>query len=154
MPAFEIDILDETEQLEETLVDVIRQILETAMKLEATASGTEVSISIVDDERIQELNRDYRDKDRVTDVLSFALNEGEEYVTMEGMPDILGDIVISLPAAKRQALAYGHSLEREIAFLSVHGFLHLTGYDHGNDEEEKKMFTRQEEILSAHGIKK
>lgn len=154
MTSFEIDILDETDELKENDLNIIRKVLETAMTLEETASGAEVSVSIVNDNRIQELNLEYRDKDKPTDVLSFALNEGEEQVKMEGMPDMLGDIVISLPAARRQALEYGHSFEREIAFLSVHGFLHLTGYDHGNDEEEKQMFTRQEEILSEHGIKK
>jgi probable rRNA maturation factor len=122
--------------------------------------GVEVAVTIVDDERIRELNRTYRNKDASTDVLSFAMNE-----SLEEEPDIryddldeeieeqlLGDIVISLPTAIRQAEEYGHSLERELAFLVIHGFLHLLGYDHMNEEDEKEMFTRQRAILEQLGI--
>jgi probable rRNA maturation factor len=120
----------------------------------------DVAITIVDDETIRELNRTYRNKDASTDVLSFAMNE-----SIEDEPDIvyddledeieeqpLGDIVISLPTAIRQAEEYGHSLERELAFLAIHGFLHLLGYDHMNEEDEKEMFSRQRAILEQIGL--
>jgi probable rRNA maturation factor len=92
--------------------------------------------------------------DRPTDVLSFPLWEpDEEWVIDEEEERVaLGDIVISLPKAKEQAEAYGHSLNREVGFLAVHGFLHLLGYDHETKEEEKEMFAKQEEILSLVGL--
>ncbi|MFD1422952.1 rRNA maturation RNase YbeY [Laceyella tengchongensis] len=114
----------------------------------------EVSVTIVDNERIHQLNKEYRDVDRPTDVLSFPLWEpDEEWVIDEEEERVaLGDIVISLPKAKEQAEAYGHSLDREVGFLAVHGFLHLLGYDHETKEEEKEMFAKQEEILSLVGL--
>ncbi|KPC74740.1 rRNA maturation factor [Thermoactinomyces vulgaris] len=114
----------------------------------------EVSVTIVDNERIHQLNKEYRDVDRPTDVLSFPLWEpDEEWVIDEEEERVaLGDIVISLPKAKEQAEAYGHSLNREVGFLAVHGFLHLLGYDHETKEEEKEMFAKQEEILSLVGL--
>jgi probable rRNA maturation factor len=132
--------------------------LQKAAELEAVTG--EVVITLVTDERIHELNRKYRDVDRPTDVLSFALNEsGEEEPDifldedeLDEYPNMLGDIIISVPRAVQQAADYGHSLEREICFLAVHGFLHLLGYDHGNAEEEKAMFSRQEEVLQAIGL--
>ncbi|MRG29620.1 MULTISPECIES: rRNA maturation RNase YbeY [Laceyella] len=114
----------------------------------------EVSVTIVDNERIHQLNKEYRDVDRPTDVLSFPLWEpDEEWVIDEEEERVaLGDIVISLPKAKEQAEAYGHSLDREVGFLAVHGFLHLLGYDHETKEEEEEMFAKQEEILSLVGL--
>ena len=84
------------------------------------------------------------------------MNEGEEMDIhlAEGLPDLLGDIIISLPRAEIQAKEYGHDLKRELCFLAVHGFLHLLGYDHGTEEEEKEMFLKQEDILNQYGIKK
>ena len=124
----------------------------------ASAEGlppAEVSVTIVDDEGIRRLNRDFRQVDRPTDVLSFPQWEPGE--PMEGAGDgpvPLGDIVISFPRAREQADAYGHSLEREIGFLAVHGFLHLLGYDHETEEEERRMFARQEEILGRVGLRR
>jgi len=104
-----------------------------------------VSITFTDNESIRELNREYRDIDRATDVLSFPMDD-------EGDDVVLGDIVISLERAKEQAIEYGHSLEREISFLCVHSTLHLLGYDHETGEEdEKEMFMKQEEILKILG---
>ncbi|ADH99859.1 rRNA maturation RNase YbeY [Salisediminibacterium selenitireducens] len=151
---YEIDILDETEKLHDDALQLIRDVLFSAMKAEDIPMGTEVSVSIVTDGRIQELNRDYREKDRPTDVLSFALHDGEEQIIAPTIPDMLGDIIISLPAVYRQSDEYGHSFERELAFLTVHGFLHLCGYDHENEADEQKMFARQEELLTAYGIQK
>lgn len=96
----------------------------------------ELSLLLCDDPFIQALNRDYRGKDAPTDVLAFAQREGEG---ADPDDDILGDVVISIPTATRQAEARGHSVEREIQVLLVHGFLHLLGYDHGDDVEEAEM---------------
>ena len=107
--------------------------------------------------RIQEINREYRDKDKATDVISFAMEElGEGEIPLSGvdMPRILGDIIISLAKAKEQAEDYGHSFIRELGFLSVHGFLHLLGYDHEIEEDEQKMFGRQKDILDEFGLKR
>lgn len=106
------------------------------------------SIIFVDDQKIQELNRTYRKVDRVTDVISFALCDDPE----NEFEDELGDIFIDIEQAKRQAADYGHSIEREVAFLAVHGYLHLCGYDHMTKEDEEVMCRKQEEILSAAGL--
>ena len=152
----QITLNDETEKLSEDLIELVGKVIEFAIKAENLNENVEVSITFVTDEAIQELNRDYRDKDEATDVLSFAMNEGEEMDIhlAEGLPDLLGDIIISLPRAEIQAKEYGHDLKRELCFLAVHGFLHLLGYDHGTEEEEKEMFLKQEDILNQYGIKK
>ena len=112
-----------------------------------------VSVSFVDDEEIHSLNRDYRNVDRPTDVLSFSLVEGEDnFPSIAGEPEPLGDIVISIPTALRQADEYEHSVERELAFLLVHGFLHLIGYDHQTKEQEQEMFGIQEDVLRQLGL--
>ncbi|HHZ17127.1 MAG TPA: rRNA maturation RNase YbeY [Clostridia bacterium] len=114
---------------------------------------TEVSVTLVNDETIQELNKSYRGIDRPTDVLSFAFDEateGEAAVSMsEQEIHLLGEIVISLERTIAQAEEYGHSVEREMAFLFVHGMLHLLGYDHQEDEERRQMRQIEEEILEA-----
>ena len=109
-----------------------------------------VSVSFVDDEFIHQLNRDYRKIDRPTDVISFAFldNEDDRESQLHGQGIVcLGDIYISVDRAKAQAEEYGHSLNRELSFLFVHGLLHLLGYDHMTPEEEKVMFALQDEIL-------
>lgn len=110
----------------------------------------EVSVSFVSDEEIHALNRTYRDVDRPTDVLSFGMEEEESAPGVR----MLGDIVISLPTAQRQAGEYGHSLEREVGFLLVHGFLHLNGYDHETAEDERDMFNIQEQVLDSIGLRR
>ena len=110
----------------------------------------EFNIIFVDDEEIQRINRQYRNIDRVTDVISFALCDDPE----NQMEDELGDIFIDLDQAFRQAEDYGHSITREVAFLAVHGYLHLCGYDHMTEEDEKIMFAKQEEILKAAKIER
>jgi probable rRNA maturation factor len=132
----------------ETTVDkVITKALDLHQK-----SNSEVSVSFVDDQYIHQLNRDYRGVDRPTDVLSFAMDEGEEMPTVAGMAHMLGDIIISLETAERQALEYGHAFERELAFLAVHGALHLLGYDHQEEAETKEMRAKEGSILSELGI--
>jgi probable rRNA maturation factor len=105
------------------------------------------NLIFVDKEKIQEINRDYRGIDRVTDVITFALNDDPSLLVF-GNQDELGDVFLCLEKAYEQALDYGHSKEREIGFLAVHGYLHLKGYDHMNPEDEKVMFNKQDEILN------
>lgn len=110
------------------------------------------NIIFVNNEKIKEINKNYRNIDRETDVISFALEDDKTFNTDKFR--FLGDIYISIDKAKSQAIEYGHSLKREICFLSIHGLLHLLGYDHMNEEEEKVMFNLQEEILNNYGIKR
>ncbi len=141
-----IDILDETGALDEALERAIQEAAETALKL-AGGEG-DVSVAIVDDERIHELNRQYRGVDAPTDVLSFANDEGEALIEAAG-GHFLGDIAISLPTAARQAEEIGQSLGRELAFLAAHGVLHLLGYDHMTPQDEERMLEKQREIMEA-----
>jgi probable rRNA maturation factor len=152
-----IDCIDETEKLTEEQMLEIERVITFAAKKQMVEAHSEVSITFVSNERIQEINREYRDKDKPTDVISFAMEElGEGEVELIGadMPRVLGDIIISIPKAIEQAEEYGHSFLRELGFLAVHGFLHLLGYDHMTEEEEKEMFTRQKEILDEYGLKR
>ena len=111
------------------------------------AQGGEVSLSLVTDSEIRELNRAFRGIDRVTDVLSFAQREGAAGPVPPEAPEPLGDVVIAIPRARRQAQEYGHALEREVAFLAVHGTLHLLGYDHEEPLDEEEMNRWAERIL-------
>ncbi|MFJ5758059.1 rRNA maturation RNase YbeY [Neobacillus sp. NPDC093182] len=150
-----IDLVDETNQLSEEQMEDIEKLLNFAAEKENIEDNSEVSVTFVSNERIHEINREYRDKDAPTDVISFAmeeLGEGEIELIGEELPRVLGDIIISIPKAEEQAKEYGHSFIRELGFLSVHGFLHLLGYDHMEKEEEEKMFSRQKEILDAYGL--
>jgi probable rRNA maturation factor len=152
-----IDIMDETTKLTDQEIQTVIQLLNLAAKREEVESDSEVSVTFVSNEKIQEINRDYRKKDQPTDVISFAmeeLGEGEIELTGLDMPRVLGDIIISVPRAEEQAIEYGHSFERELGFLAVHGFLHLLGYDHETEEMEKEMFTKQKEILHEHGLER
>lgn len=110
------------------------------------------NIIMVDDREIRELNKTYRGIDKVTDVITFALEDGDDFRNPEFR--MLGDIYIAIPVAYDQAAIYGHSRIREICFLATHGILHLLGYDHMEEEEEKEMFSLQEELLSGYEIKR
>ncbi|MDM5330973.1 rRNA maturation RNase YbeY [Neobacillus sp. CF12] len=150
-----IDLVDETNQLSDEQMVEIEKLLNFAAKKESVEENSEVSVTFVSNERIHEINREYRDKDAPTDVISFAMEEiGEGEIELIGveLPRVLGDIIISIPRAEEQAKEYGHSFIRELGFLSVHGFLHLLGYDHMEKEEEEKMFSRQKEILDDYGL--
>lgn len=105
------------------------------------------NIIFVDKDTIQQINNDYRGIDRVTDVITFALMENMDEVFMEAI-DELGDVFICIDRAIEQANDYGHSIEREMGFLAVHGYLHLIGYDHMTEDDEKIMFSKQDEILN------
>ena len=135
------------EYLEKRLQDGLNAVA----KLHDLDDMTEVDITIVDDGEIHRLNRDYRNVDRPTDVLSFALDEDDEDEPelLEGQLHLLGDIIISAETATRQAEEFGHGLEREIVYLAVHGLLHLLGYDHMVEEDKVIMRAKEEEALRA-----
>lgn len=138
------------------LIERLQTLLAIAGELEQVKSG-EVALSFVTDEEICQLNKDYRGIDQPTDVLSFAMQEygwDEMKITYDEleMVEPLGDIIISMPRAIAQSEEYNHSIEREIGFLFVHGFLHLIGYDHHNETAEKEMFAKQDRILQQAGL--
>ncbi len=110
------------------------------------------NIIIINNEEIHKINKEYRGVDRPTDVISFALEDDDTFVKTDVR--VLGDIYISIDKAKEQAESFGHSLKRELSFLTIHGILHLLGYDHMEEEDEKEMFSLQELILNEYGIKR
>ena len=123
----------------------IKKVLQYTLKCENVKKAV-FNVILVDNKYIRKINKEYRNIDKETDVISFAL---EDYKDVNTSIRVLGDIYISLEKAKSQALEYGHSLKRELAFLAVHGLLHLLGYNHENKEEEKIMFGKQEMVLNA-----
>lgn len=147
-----MDFIDEQQVIDDDTKNQIESLLRFAAKKESITEEAELSISFVDEEEIQSINRDYRDKDKVTDVISFSLEEDEPEIEGLDIPRVLGDIIICLEVAKEQAASYNHSLSRELGFLALHGFLHLLGYDHMTPEDEKEMFSRQDEILNEFGL--
>ena len=152
-----IDFHDKTNSVPTDFIDVLQRLLEFARKKEGVSDEAEMSVNFVNNREIQELNRNYRQKNEPTDVISFAMQEttdGEVNFNEPDMPILLGDIVISVERTKEQAEEYGHSLEREFAFLAIHGFLHLLGYNHLNEADEKEMFAKQNDILNEFGIER
>jgi len=134
---------------------VLKSVLQKTAEIYEIEPQTEVSIVLANDEYIHQLNRQYRGKDCPTDVLSFALNEGEEVEVIDGPAEVLlGDIIISLETTARQAQEYGHSLERELAYLTVHGMLHLLGFDHMTEEDKQEMRQEEEYVLGLLGIQR
>ena len=144
---------NEVDNFENNYEQDFTAIIEQALKTLGIEDDVEVSCVLVDDERIHEINREYRHIDRSTDVISFAMEDNDQFY-VEGMPRTLGDIFISVDHAKKQAEEYGHSLRREMCFLFTHGILHLLGYDHMTDEQEKEMFGLQDKILGALSIER
>ncbi|MBQ9969496.1 MAG: rRNA maturation RNase YbeY [Oscillospiraceae bacterium] len=135
---------------------LVRRCCSAVLLMEEFFDPAEVSVTFVDNEQIRELNAEYRNKDSATDVLSFPLGENGEYdVNMETGALLLGDIIISVPRAIEQAEMYGHSLRREIGFLTVHSMLHLLGYDHENEGiEAVRMREKEEQVLNKLGLKR
>ena len=133
----------------EELPPLLEKIGLDLLQLEGYTRKGEVNIILVDNAYIRELNRTYRGQDKATDVLSFNLSDSDEMTEVED-DQMLGDVFISVEKAVEQAREYGHSLEREVAFLFVHGILHLLGYDHESPDEEKTMTARQNVILERH----
>ena len=129
--------------------DYLEEVIEETLRSEKVENSV-FSIVFVDEGKIREINRDYRGKDSVTDVISFALEDVHDEFSV-GLR-ILGDIYVCIPRMKEQAKSYGHSEMRELSFLIVHGLLHLLGYDHMKKEDEKIMFQKQDDILEHIGI--
>ncbi len=141
------------------ITDMIERVIRKTLDYEGCDFSAEISVTIVDADEIRRINRQMRNIDAVTDVLSFPMLEFDENRKMitddydlDGDNLMLGDIVICAPRAKEQAEEFGHSFLREMAFLTVHSMLHLLGYDHMEEEQEREMFARQEEILNLLGI--
>jgi len=158
----EITFIDETKKVSKDELEDIDRLLQYAADYLKLPENSEMSITFMDNKRIQVINRDYRGKDAPTDVISFAIEEeGEDEMPIffddeetTDLPNELGDIMISTQRAQEQAAEYGHSYEREVGFLALHGFLHINGYDHMTPEDEKEMFGLQKEILNAYGLKR
>ena len=142
------DVINETKEDVKELEE-IKKIVEYALKYQNIENAV-FNIIIVGLEKIHELNKEYRGIDRPTDVISFALEDDDTF-NMSNVR-ILGDIYICLDKVREQAKEYGHSFLRELAFLSIHGLLHLLGYDHMNKEDEKVMFELQDKILDSYGV--
>ena len=160
-----IDISYETDiELKIPYEDIIRQMVVAALDYENCPYEAEVSVTVVDDKEIQEINKTYRNIDKATDVLSFPMYEYEKAADFDNLDDsafnpesgelLLGDIVISAEKVVAQAKEYGHSEEREFAFLLVHSILHLLGYDHMKEEERLIMESKQKEILELNNYKR
>ncbi|MCY0900763.1 MAG: rRNA maturation RNase YbeY [Firmicutes bacterium] len=153
----DLDIaVDLPEEIADQVTGILRRVCEEVARREALVPSY-VSVSLVDDDAIQDLNRAYRGIDAPTDVLSFALQEEGEFEphfigTDAETVQCLGDIVINWPRTVWQAEEYGHSVEREVAFLTAHGMLHLIGYDHADPDAEKAMFALQEQVLDSLGF--
>lgn len=142
------EIFNETDCDLEEEIDKLHEFITFVLK-EEKLENVEFNIIFIDNPRIHEINLTYRGVDRPTDVISFALEDNK---TIDLGVRLLGDIYISIDKAKEQATSFGHSLRREISFLAVHGLLHLLGYDHMTEEEEKVMFAKQEELLQKFQI--
>ena len=155
----EINVQPENLSLPLKTKETVQSVLRRTADLLELGPDVEISVLLVDNETIRTLNRDYRDKDAATDVLSFPM---EEELPDETAPQIiggptermLGDLVISVERAVEQAAEYGHAVERELAFLTVHGLLHLLGYDHEEEADKCEMRTEEEHILELLGIKR
>ena len=133
---------------------LIRRTCNAVLKLEEFEGSAEISVTFVDNEQIRELNAQYRNKDSATDVLSFPMGENGEYdINHATGAKILGDIVLSVPKALEQAERFGHSLEREMGYLTAHSMLHLLGYDHENGGLEKvRMREKEEQVMIQLGL--
>lgn len=153
-----LDINWEEQTIAESERDRLQKFLERgiseAIRVAEGSEEAEVSLTLVDDSRIHELNREYRGVDRPTDVLSFALQEEaeDEPEIMDFEDEILGDIIISVERARVQAEEYGHSFERELVYLAVHGTLHLLGYNHEVEEDKVEMRRQEETVMNQIGL--
>ena len=160
-----IEMVNETDQVSEEILKQTQEILEFAAQ-KTGKENKEMAVTFVSNERSHELNLEYRDTDRPTDVISLEykpeldiavdeedlLDHPELAEMLEDFDAYIGELFISVDKAREQAEEYGHSFEREMGFLAVHGFLHINGYDHYTPDEEAEMFGLQEEILTAYGL--
>jgi len=134
--------------------DVILQVLSECFKEENIGKNVTITITLTNPNEIRNLNKKYRNIDKETDVLSFPMYERDEIPSAikQDIETILGDIVISIPRVEEQAKEYGHSFKRELSYMVVHGFYHLMGYDHMEDEEKKEMRKKEEQVLEKLNI--
>lgn len=148
----QIDMTDETGELDDATLEIVQKVVSYAMKKENIGPLAELSISFVTNETITSLNKQYRQMNEPTDVLSFPL--ADTLQANDHMPIILGDIIVSIDKVKEQANEYNHTFKRELLFLIIHGLLHLLGYAHDTEAEEKMMFQKQENILKEFNIER
>lgn len=172
MPRHVIDISNDVESAIDVKATWLRRVVRCALASADLRDAVEVGLLLTGDDRVRQLNRDYRGEDRTTDVLAFALEESEVafprppdalpslgQVPSDTLPSLgqvpsdalpsLGQVVVSYPQAVRQAAEYGHTVEREVAFLVVHGLLHLLGFDHQRPDDEARMLLKQEAIMTS-----
>ena len=154
---YQLEYLDLEENKE--YEDIVNKVVEQCFKEEKLEnSKLYISITLTTPEHIHEINKQYRNVDKETDVLSFPMFEKEEIENMKNngndIEDTLGDIVISIERVKQQAEEYGHSFERELSYMLIHGFYHLMGYDHMEEEEKKLMREKEEGVLSLLNIQR
>lgn len=164
MPRHVIDISNDVESAIDVKATWLRRVVRGALASADLRDAVEVGLLLTGDDRVRRLNRDYRGEDRTTDVLAFALEESEvafprpsdALPTLGQVPSdalrALGQVVVSYPQAVRQAAEYGHTVEREVAFLVVHGLLHLLGFDHQRPDDEARMLSKQEAIMTSLGL--
>lgn len=155
----DIQTFDHTKAEDSKNLDLITDILEFTGNYLHLDEETEISVTLMHNDEIHQINKEYRNVDRPTDVISFAINDADEDIIMdpemaEEIPANIGDLMISVDKVAEQAEFLGHSYERELGFLCVHGFLHLNGYDHMEKEDQEKMFPLQKEIMNAYGLKR
>ncbi|WP_461214311.1 rRNA maturation RNase YbeY [Lacticaseibacillus sp. GG6-2] len=149
----DLEFYDDDHRLDDEHTQLVHKLVAFCGEQLHKPEDTEMSITIVSDEEIRRINREYRDTDRVTDVISFAIEDGEDQLPqVEGLPENIGDLFIDPDKVRAQAKDYGHSFERELGYTVVHGFLHLNGYDHIRPEDEAVMIPLQEKILDAYGL--
>ena len=157
----DLQLIDETKHVTDHQLDLVRGVLEYAANYLSLPENTEMSVTLMDNKHIHEINKKYRGIDKPTDVISFAMEEDgdEDDIILPSdmefeMPKNLGDLMIPMEKVAEQAEYLGHSQDRELGFLTVHGFLHLNGYDHMKAEDEKEMFSLQDEILDGYGLQR
>ena len=151
---YQLEYLDLEEN--NTYEEIIKKVVEQCFKEEKLEqSKLYVSITLTTPDNIHKINKQYRDVDRETDVLSFPMFEKNEIANLDNTnEDILGDMVISIERVEEQAKEYGHSFERELAYMVVHSFYHLLGYDHMTEEDKKEMREKEENVLGILGIRR
>lgn len=157
----DLEIIDETQAVSETHLELVRKIIDFCGEYLKLAPNTEMSVTFMHNDEIQKINREYRQTDRPTDVISFAIEEDPDDQDVIILPDDadiprnIGDLMVSVDKVAEQAQEYGHSFERELGYTMVHGFLHLNGYDHMRSAAaEKEMFDLQRKILDEYGLKR
>ncbi|MGX7013684.1 rRNA maturation RNase YbeY [Vagococcus silagei] len=157
----DLTLYDEQNRLTQEQIKLVTDILDFAANDTEInlPEDTEISVTFIDNEEIREINKEYRHKDYATDVISFAIEDevDDEFpINLEGfdIPRNIGDLFVSVEKIQEQAEEYGHSFDRELGFLVLHGFLHLNGYDHMEPADEKEMFDLQRKILDNYGLER